>query len=55
MLPVSVEDVALIVVFPLFIAVANPLEPAALLMVATVVSEESQVDDAVKSCVVVSE
>jgi hypothetical protein len=48
-------DAAVIVVCPVATEVANPLEPAALLMVATAVSDEPQVTDAVKSCVVPSE
>jgi hypothetical protein len=36
-------------------AVANPLEPAALLTVATPVLDELQVTAVVKSCVVLSE
>jgi hypothetical protein len=58
---VSVEDpdippdVALIVVEPAVTDVAKPLEPAALLMVATPAVDEFQVTDVVRSCVVLSE
>jgi len=57
LLPVAAEDVALIVVVPLFLelAVASPLEPAALLMVATAVFDELQVTDDVMFNVVPSE
>ena len=46
---------AVIVVVPVVIEVDIPLEPAALLMAATVVTDELQVTDAVRSCVVLSE
>jgi hypothetical protein len=46
---------AVIVVIPAATAVALPLEPAALLMVATAVSDEVQVADVVTSCVLLSE
>ena len=48
-------DVAVIVVDPATAGVANPLEPAALLIVATPVLDELQVTAAVRSCVVLSE
>ncbi len=48
-------DVALIVVEPVATAVANPLEPAALLIVATSVLDELQVTAVVRFCVVLSE
>ena len=48
-------DVAVIVVDPAAAGVANPLEPAALLIVATPVLDELQVTTAVRSCVVLSE
>ncbi len=50
--PVILPDVALIVVDPAATEVASPLEPAALLIVATPVLEELQVADAVRFCVV---
>ena len=46
---------AVIVVAPAAIAVALPLEPAALLMVATEVSDDVQLADVVRSCVLPSE
>jgi len=50
------ESVAVIVMGPpVAFEVAKPLEPAALLMVATVVFEDDQVTDEVRSCVVWSE
>ena len=52
--PDTPPDAAVIVVDPAATAVANPLEPAALLMVA-VPFEEVQVTVLVKSCVVLSE
>ena len=48
-------DVAVIVVVPVDTEVASPLDPAALLIVATPVFEEFQVTDAVRSCLVLSE
>ena len=53
--PDLLPDVAVIVVEPAAAAVASPLEPAALLMVATPVLDEFQVTDAVRFCVVLSE
>ena len=48
-------DVAVILVEPAPAAVARPLRPEALLMLATDVEEESQVTDVVKFCVELSE
>lgn len=48
-------DVALIFVEPIATAVASPLEPAALLIAATVGLDEIQVTNAVRFCVVPSE
>ncbi len=53
--PVMLPDAAVIVVVPAEIEVARPLEPAALLTVATPVLDELQVTCAVRSCVVLSE
>ena len=53
--PEMLPDVALIVVEPAATDVASPLDPAALLIVATLVLEELQVTAPVKSCVVSSE
>ncbi len=53
--PDMLPDVAVIVVDPVATAVANPLEPAALLIVATPVLDELQVTAVVKFCVVLSE
>lgn len=53
--PEMLPEVATIVVDPAVTPVANPLEPEALLMVATDVSEELQVADVVISCVELSE
>ena len=53
--PEMLPDVALIVVVPVATDVARPLEPAALLIVATAVLEELQVADAVRFCVEPSE
>ena len=53
--PDTLPDVALIVVEPAATDVANPLEPAALLMAATAASDELQVTVVVRSCVVLSE
>ena len=47
--PETVPNAALIVVDPEATEVANPLEPAVLLMVAAAAVEELQVTDAVKS------
>jgi hypothetical protein len=49
--PEMLPDVALIVVEPAATDVASPLDPAALLIVATLVLEELQVADAVRFCV----
>ena len=49
-----VGSVALIVVVPTAFAVASPLEPAALLMVAEAMCEGTQVTDVVRSAVVAS-
>jgi hypothetical protein len=48
-------DVAVTVVDPVAVGVANPLELAALLIVATVRADALQVTVVVKSCVVLSE
>ena len=48
-------DIAVIVVVPAATAVASPLEPEALLTVATPVVDELQVAEAVRFCVVPSE
>jgi hypothetical protein len=53
--PEMLPDVALIVVEPAATDVASPLDPAALLIVATLVLEEFQVTAPVKSCVDPSE
>ena len=53
--PVKLPDAAVIVVVPATTEVARPLEPAALLTVATPVLDELQVAEAVRSCVVLSE
>ena len=53
--PDMLPDTAVIVVEPAAAAVANPLEPAALLMPATASSDELQVTVVVRSCVVLSE
>ena len=47
--------VAVIVVVPVVTEVANPCEPAALLMAATPVSDEFQATELVRFCVVLSE
>ena len=58
---VSVDDpdmlplVAVTVVVPAVTETAKPLEPAALLMVATFVAEEAQVTEFVRYCIVLSE
>jgi len=53
--PEMLPDVAVIVVEPTATDVAKPLEPAALLMVATPPANEPQVTVVVRSCVVLSE
>jgi hypothetical protein len=53
--PDSPPDAAVIVAEPAAAEVATPLEPAALLIVATPVDEEFQTTTFVKSCVVLSE
>ena len=53
--PDMLPDTAVIVVEPAATEVANPLEPAALLMPATAASDELQVTVVVTSCVVLSE
>jgi hypothetical protein len=53
--PETLPDVAFIVVEPDATELAKPLEPAALLMVATAVLDELQVTAAVKLCVELSE
>jgi hypothetical protein len=53
--PAMLPDVAVIVVEPAATDVANPLEPAALLIVATPEADEFQVTDVVRSCVELSE
>jgi hypothetical protein len=54
-LPDLPPAVAVIVVVPLATDVASPLDPAALLIVATLVLEELQVAEAVRFCVELSE
>jgi len=53
--PDLLPDVAVIVVEPAVTDVAKPLEPAALLMVATPPADETQVTAVVRFCVVLSE
>ena len=53
--PTTLPNVALIDVEPTATDVAKPLEPTALLMVATPAVNEFQVTDAVRSCVELSE
>jgi hypothetical protein len=53
--PDMLPDVAVIVVDPVATEEADPLELAALLIVATPVSDELQVTAVVRSCVVLSE
>ena len=53
--PDILPDVAVIVVEPAATDVALPLEPAALLMAATVVDDDFQVADVVRFCVELSE
>ena len=54
-IPEMFPDAAVIVVEPAATDVANPLEPAALLMVATPPVDEPQVTAVVRFCVVLSE
>jgi len=54
-LPVNPLDSVDMLHVPVPVAVASPLEPAALLIAATFVLEEVQVADVVKSCVDPSE
>lgn len=53
--PDTLPDTALIVAVPAPVVDASPLEPAALLIVATAVLDEDQVTEAVRSCVELSE
>ena len=53
--PEMLPEAAVIVVDPVATEAANPLEPVALLIVATPVLDELQVAAAVRSCVVLSE
>jgi hypothetical protein len=53
--PDMLPDFAVIIVDPVATGVADPLEPAALLIVATPVLDELQVTAVVRSCVVLSE
>jgi hypothetical protein len=53
--PETLPDVAVIVVVPEATPVASPLEPVALLTVATLVLDELQVTVVVRFCVVLSE
>jgi len=53
--PEMLPEVAVIIVEPAAAEVANPLEPAALLIVAAPVFDELQVAAVVRSCVVPSE
>ena len=53
--PEMLPDTAVIVVDPVATAAADPLEPVALLIVATPVLDELHVAAAVRSCVVLSE
>jgi hypothetical protein len=53
--PAILPDVAVIVVDPVAADVARPLEPAALLMAATLEADEPQVTAVVRFCVVLSE
>jgi len=53
--PEMLPNVAVIVVEPIAADVALPLEPAALVMVATFVDDELQIADAVTFCIVLSE
>jgi hypothetical protein len=54
-IPEILPDVAVIVVEPVATELANPLEPAALLMAATAAVEEFHITVVVRSCVVLSE
>jgi hypothetical protein len=53
--PDMLPDIAVIVVDPVATEEADPLDPAALLIVATAISDELQVNAVVRSCVVLSE
>jgi hypothetical protein len=53
--PETLPTVAVIVVVPVATEVASPLEPAALLMVATVAADDVQFADVVRTCVLLSE
>jgi hypothetical protein len=53
--PEMLPEVAVIVVVPAATGVTIPLEPAVLLIAATVADDELQVTDAVISCVLLSE
>jgi hypothetical protein len=53
--PERPPDVAVMVVEPAFTEVASPMDPDAMLMVATEAADELQVADVVRSCVVPSE
>ena len=53
--PDMLPDVAVIVVEPVATEEADPLEPAALLIVAATRADELQVTAVVRSCVVLSE
>ena len=53
--PDMLPDVAEIAVEPAGIEVANPLEPAVLLIAATAAVDEFQITVVVRSCVVLSE
>ena len=53
--PEMLPEVAVIVVEPAATEVANPFDPAALLMAATAVADDIQVADVVRFCVVPSE
>jgi hypothetical protein len=53
--PVMPPDIAVIVVEPTAVGVASPLDPTALLIVATAAVNEFQVTDVVRFCVVLSE
>jgi len=53
--PEILPEIAVIVVEPAATEVANPFDPAALLMAATAVADDIQVADVVRFCVVPSE
>jgi hypothetical protein len=53
--PEMLPEVAVIVVVPAATGVTIPLEPAVLLIAATVADDELQVTDAVISCLLLSE